>query len=75
LIFGSPISVAGSPIALYVSFYSTERKDTSYNNIETPGSARKPSTAGTPAKAGMKATAERPLTAGREPRNTEKIRN
>jgi hypothetical protein len=44
--------------------HSTVRKDTSYNNIGTPGLAGKPATAKTPSTAGMTARAETPATAG-----------
>jgi hypothetical protein len=63
-------------MAYYVSLYSTVCNDISYNNIGTPGTARKltaraPSTTGTPAtgrtptSAGIKVTAETPTAPGK----------
>ncbi len=45
------------------SMYSTVCKDTSYNNIGTPGSAKNLATAKTLSTAGMTATTETPATA------------
>jgi hypothetical protein len=44
------------------SAHSTVRKDTSYNNIGTPGWEGKPATAKTPSTAGMTARSETPAT-------------
>jgi hypothetical protein len=45
------------------SLYSTVCKDTSYNNIGTPGSAKNLATAKTLSTAGMTASTETPATA------------